>query len=148
MRRTLLIKSAHGLLGPGVEITNAVYMWHRTRSWLPFVLGTAAVAFGVGLLLGFGVPNAVVIAVGLGAIASAASTRYFVLAKAGNTIALLTGSPIRRVARAVVRDDLTTSDITSSGNTLLATDWAIDDEVYTVPKSCEQDMQAIISGVV
>ena len=148
MRRALLIKSAQDLLGGNREVTNAVYMWHRSRLWLPFVLATVIVALALGWLLSFGFANSIVIAAGLAAVASAASTRYFVLAKAGNTIALLTGSPIRRVARAVVRDDLTTSDITSSGNTLLATDWAIDDEVYTVPKSCEQDMQAIISGVV
>ena len=128
-----------------VDVANAVYMWHRTRSWLPFVLGTAVVAFTLGLLLGFGVPNAVAIAVGLGAVASTASTRYFVLARGGDTIALLSGSSIRRVARSLVRRDLTTAHITPSGNTLLATDWSIDGDIYTVPKSCEQDMQAIIA---
>lgn len=148
MRRTLLINSAQELLGDDHDVTNAVYMWHRNRLWLPFVLVTVVAALMLGWLLDFGLANSVVIATGLAAVASAASTRYFVLAKAGNTIALLTGSPIRRIARAVVRTDLTTSDITSSGNTLLATDWAIDDEVYTVPKSCEQDMQAIISSLV
>ncbi len=126
------------------EVTNAVYMWHRTRLWLPFVIGTALVAAVVGLLAGFRTANTVVIAVGLAAVASAASTRYFVLARAGDTIALLSGSPIRRVARSLVRDDLTVAQIKASGNTLLATDWAVDEKIYTVPKSCDQDMQAII----
>lgn len=145
MRRVLLIKSAQDLIGGDAEITNAVYMWHRTRLWLSYVVGTALVAFVCGWVLGFGFANSVVIAACLAAVASAASTRYFVLARAGDTIALYTGSPIRRVARSLVRTDLTTSDISASGNTLLATDWSIDDKTYTVPKSCEQDMQAIIS---
>ena len=148
MRRSLLLRSAQQFFGADIEVTNAVYMWHRTRSWLPFVLGTNAVTFGIGLLLGFGIQNAVLIAVGLGAVASAASTRYFVLARGGDTIGLLTGSPVRRVARSLVRLDLTIDHIAASGNTLLATDWSIDGEIYTVPKSCEQDMQAIISGIV
>lgn len=145
MRRALLIKSAQDLVGDDVEVVNAVYMWHRTRSWLPFVLITAAVTFGLGLLFGFGVPNAVIIATALGAVASGASTRYFVLVRGGDTIALLTGSSVRRVARSLVRSDLTAANIKSSSNTLLATDWSIDEKIYTVPKSCEQDMQAIIA---
>ena len=145
MRRTLLIQSVQLLLGSSHEVTNAVYMWHRTRLWLPFVVATALGSLLIGWLLNFGVANSVVVAAGLAAVASAASTRYYVLAKAGHTIALLTGSPIRRIARSLVRTDLTTSHITPSGNTLLATDWSIDEAIYTVPKSCEQDMQAIIS---
>ncbi len=145
MRRTLLIKSAQDLLGDDHDVTNAVYMWHRTRLWLPFVAAVAVFGFAGFWLFGFGVANSVVVAIGLAAVASAASTRYFVLARAGNMIALLSGSPIRRVARAVVRVDLAVSDIAPSGNTLLATDWQIDDNIYTVPKSCEQDMQAIIA---
>lgn len=144
MRRTLLINSAQELLGDA-EVANAVYMWHRTRLWLPFVVATVAVSLGGGLLFRLGTTNSGAIAVGLGAIASASSTRYFVLARGGDTIALLTGSPVRRVARALVRRDLTTAHITPSGNTLLATDWSIDGDIYTVPKSCEQDMQAIIA---
>ena len=120
-------------------------MWHRTRLWLPFVTTTAVAAFVVGWLFDFGLTNAVVVATGLAAVASAASTRYFVLARSDDTIALLTGSPIRRVARSIIRTDLTTGDISPSGNTLLATDWSIDKSIYTVPKSCEQDMQAIIA---
>lgn len=145
MRRALLIKSVQELLGADYEVANAVYMWYRTRLWLPFVVVTAAAAFAIGWFLGFGLANAVVVATGVAAVASASSTRYFVLARADDTIALLTGSPIRRVARAVVRTDLTTKHISPSGNTLLASDWAVDEKTYTVPKSCEQDMQRIIA---
>ena len=81
----------------------------------------------------------------LAVIGAGASTRYYVLAKTEQTILLLTGSPIRRVARELIKDGLTTGDISPTGNTLLATDWSIDGETYTVPKSCEQDMQAIIA---
>ena len=75
MRRALLIKSAQDLLGGNREVTNAVYMWHRSRLWLPFVLATVIVALALGWLLGFGFANSIVIAAGLAAVASAASTR-------------------------------------------------------------------------
>ena len=119
-------------------------MWHRANLWLAFVAATTVGALGIGWLLDLGTTNTGVIAIGLAGIASAASTRYFVLARTGDTIALMTGSPIRRVAKTLVRADLTPDHISPSGNTLLATDWKIAGRVYTVPKSCDQDMQAML----
>lgn len=145
MRRALLIKSAQRVLGEGSTVSNAVYMWHRTNLWLAFVLAAAVVGFGVSRAIGIDGTDSVLIGIGLGAIASAASTRYFVLARDGDAIVLMNGSPVRRVATKVVRKDLRPKDISPAGNTMLATDWMVGKKVYTVPKSCDQDMQAVIA---
>lgn len=145
MRRALLIRSAQELVGSGGVVSNAVYMWRRHDLWLVFTIATAVAVLLVGQLFDFEAANLAALAFLLAILAAGASTRYFVLAKTEQTIFLMTGSPIRRVARQVVKDDLTVSHITSAGNTLLATDWTVDGQVYTVPKSCEQDMQAIIA---
>jgi len=120
-------------------------MWRRANLWFPFTISAGLIVLVAGRLFGFEGVNLVGVALLAGAVASAASTRYFVLARTANSTLLLTGSPIRRVARAVARDDLTAGHIVAAGNTMLATDWSIDGEIYTVPKSCEQDMQAIIA---
>lgn len=145
MRRLLLIRSAQQLVGDDHPVSAAVYMWHRTRLWLPFVVATALLSGFVAWIADLETANVVVIAVAVAGVASFASTRYFVLARSGDTIWLMTGSPIKRVARATVRSDLTTADISAAGNTMLATDWSIANDTYTVPKSCEQDMQVIIA---
>lgn len=119
-------------------------MWRRHHLWLAFVVGTAVAVLLIGQLFDFDTADLAAIAFLLALVAAGSSTRYFVLARTAESLVLFAGSPIRRVARRVIRDDLTASQISSSGNTMLATDWSIDGQVYTVPKSCEQDMQAII----
>ncbi len=145
MRRSILIKSVQSLVGDDQMVTCAVYMWRRHQLWLPFVVATAIGVLLVGQLFDFESSTLVLIAVLVAAVAGAASTRYFVLARADDEIFLLTGSPIRRVARELISSDVEQSNITSAGNTMLATDWSVCGEIYTVPKSCEQDMQAIIA---
>ncbi len=144
MRRALLLRSAQDLLGDDEKVENAVYMWRRHHLWLAFVVGTAVAVLLIGQLFDFDTADLAAIAFLLALVAAGSSTRYFVLARTAESLVLFAGSPIRRVARRVIRDDLTASQISSSGNTMLATDWSIDGQVYTVPKSCEQDMQAII----
>lgn len=144
MRRALLLRYAQNLLSGDAVVANAVYMWRRHELWLAFVIVTVVAVLLIGQLFDFEAANLATIAFLLALLATSASTRYFVLARTGEEIILMSASPIRRVAREVVKPGLTTLDIAPSGNTLLATDWSVDGQVYTVPKSCEQDMQAII----
>ena len=145
MRRAILIKSVQEHIGGDRTVEYAVYMWRRHQLWLPFVVATAIGVLLVGQLFSFESANLVLVALLVSAVAGAASTRYFVLARSGDEIYLLSASPIRRVAQALITSEVTQGDIVAAGNTMLATDWSVLGETYTVPKSCEQDMQAIIA---
>ena len=142
MRRAVLLRSVREALGGRAEVRDAAYMWSRHRWVIPY----AAVVFAVLVWLApiGGVddwPTRIVIGLaGLG-IAVNASSNYRVLAETNEGLVILKASRIRQVATGKLENLASRTELKPVGGTMLAADWQVGDNVYTVARSSEQAME-------
>lgn len=122
-------------------------MWRRHRWWLAYGLAAGSLLVAVAAASGF---DSWFERIGLGlagaAVAVAATTDYRVLARTDRGLVLLRASRVRQVATALDRrlgDDAVVDRI---GGTLLANDWRVDGQHFTVAKSSEASMSALAAG--
>lgn len=147
MRRDVLLRSVARLLDDGAEVTDAAYMWRRHRWVVPFT----AVTFVAVVLLAENVgwtdwPTRIALGFAASAVAVAASTDYRVLADTASGQVLCKASRIRQAALSVLERLDADALIERVGGTVIATDWQVGDEIYTVPRSSEQAMHRIAAG--
>lgn len=142
MRRAVLIRSVRGVLGEHVSVRDAAYMWNRHRWLIPYA--TLVFAALVWLAPVAGVddwPTRVVIGLAGTAIAVNASSTYRVLAQTDQGMFILRASRIRQVATGRAEELPSNPVLEPVGGTLLATDWRVGEDVYTVARSSEQAME-------
>lgn len=119
-------------------------MWSRHRWMVPYAFVAGAAVYAASTWAGFTETSTrVVLAFAAGAIAVNATTDYRVLALTSHGLVLLRGSRIRQTAVSRLDRLSSTIEIRAVGGTVLATDWQVGDDVYTVPKSSEQAIERI-----
>ena len=122
-------------------------MWTRHRWMLPYALIAAAVVFVSSEWAGFSeVSTRVALGFAAGAVAVNATTDYRVLALTSRGLVMFRASRIRQYATGVLTRLPRTTPIEAIGGTVLATDWRVGEETYTVPKSSERAIQRIAQG--
>lgn len=144
VRKAVLFRSVLRFLDQGAEVVEAVYMWKRHRLMVPFTVATfLGMVFVAGWAGWEDWATRIVIGLAAGAIAVMASTDYKVLARTSQGTFLYDASRFRQVA--IGSPDRLPADVTIEpfGGTVLATDWAVGDSIYTVPKSSESAMGRI-----
>lgn len=144
MRKAALLRSIQRLLDEGERAVEAAYMWRRHRLLLPFgvaaFLGMTLVAAWAGAE---DWPTRIVIGLAGFAVAVAATTDYRVVAQTSDGILLLRASRIRQVAKEILERLPFSTVIEPVGGTVLAADWRVAGQVYTVPRSSETAMERI-----
>lgn len=147
MRRAVLLRSVSRVLGEHVSVREAAYMWNRHRWLLPYGAVVFVVLMWLAPIAGIDDwPTRIVIGLAGTAIAVNASSNYRVLAETDSGMFILQASRIRQVATG--QPEQLGSDVALEpvGGTLLATDWRVGDEVYTVARSSEQAMERMAAG--
>lgn len=145
MRRAALFRSVHRLVGE--EVQEAAFMWSRHRWMLPYALIAAVVVFLTSEWAGFTeLSTRIALGFAAGAIAVNATTDYRVVARTTKGLVFLRGSRVRQHAVAVIRRLPDDTRIEPVGGTVLATDWAVGETVFTVPKSHERALERIAQG--
>ena len=120
-------------------------MWNRHR-WMPLFTAASFVALtGVATIVGFETWT-LRLAIGLAgaAIAGSATTRYWVLAQTSTGLVWLEGSRIRHRAVELLLRLPPTTEIVRVGGTPLSYEWKIGDVSYSVARSYDLDLQAIV----
>lgn len=147
MRRDVLLRSVARLLADGADVTDAAYMWRRHRWVVPFTAATFAAVVLLAENVGWtDWPTRIALGFAASAVAVAASTDYRVLAETASGPVLCKASRIRQAALSVLERVDADAPIEPVGGTVIATDWRVGDEIYTVPRSSEQAMQRIAAG--
>lgn len=122
-------------------------MWSRHRWMIPYAIVAAAAVFLTSEWAGFSeLSTRTALAFAAGAIAVNATTDYRVVAKTGKGLVLLRGSRVRQHAVAVISRLPKNTKIEPVGGTVLASDWAVGESVFTVPKSHERALERIAHG--
>ena len=122
-------------------------MWSRHRWMIPYAIVAAAAVFFTSEWAGFTeVSTRIALAFAAGAIAVNATTDYRVVAKTARGLVLLRGSRVRQHAVAVISRLPNNTKIEPVGGTVLASDWAVGESVFTVPKSHERALERIAQG--
>lgn len=142
MRRAVLLRSVRGVLGEHVPVRDAAYMWNRHRWFFPYAAVVLAVLVWLAPIAGVDDwPTRIVIGLAGAAIAVNASSSYRVLAETDEGTFLLRASRIRQVATGEPERLSSNASLEPVGGTLLATDWRVGEDVYTVARSSEQAME-------
>lgn len=122
-------------------------MWSRHRWMIPYAIVAAAAVFFTSEWAGFTeVSTRIALAFAAGAIAVNATTDYRVVARTTKGLVLLRGSRVRQHAVAVISRLPKNTKIEPVGGTVLASDWAVGESVFTVPKSHERALERIAQG--
>lgn len=147
MRRAVLLRSIRAILGEHIAVRDAAYVWNRHRWVIPY----AGVVFA-GLVLFAPIagiddwPTRLVIGLaGLG-VAVNSSSDYRVVAETDQGMFVLRASRIRQVATGQVERLASDAEVKPVGGTILATDWRVGDQVYTVARSSEEAMERMAAG--
>ncbi len=117
-------------------------MWNRHRWFVPYAAIVLAALVWLAPIAGVDDwPTRIVIGLAGAAVAVNATSSYRVLAETEEGMFMLRASRIRQVA--IGRLKKLASDVTLEpvGGTVLATDWRVGDDVYTVARSSEQAME-------
>jgi hypothetical protein len=147
VRRTTLFRSITRFLDDGVTLEDAAFMWSRHRWMIPYALVAGSAVFFAAGWVGFdGVATRTAVGFAAGAVAVNATTDYRVLALTSRGLLLLKASRIRQYATAVLEPLPDSTTVVAVGGTVLATDWRVGDEVYTVPRSSGRAIERIAQG--
>ena len=147
MRKAVLFNSIVRFLEEGEDVIAAAYIWKRHRLFVPFAAVSMAGVMWVAAWAGWeDWPTRFAFGAAGAAIAVMATTEYRVLARTSRGIVLLRASRIRQFAKEMMKRLDHRITLEPVGGTLLATDWQVDDLVYTVPKSSERAMQEIVGA--
>jgi len=147
VRRAFLLNSVSRVLGAGTVVHDAAYMWTRHRWMVPY----GAVAFAAVVMFA---PIAAIdewptrIAIGFAAagVAVMATTEYRIVAQTNHGLVLMRASKIRQVATVFEEELPADTELAPVGGTLLAADWQVGDQRYTVTRSSEQAMQRMAAA--
>lgn len=125
-----------------MEVRDAAYMWSRHRWVIPYAAAVFAVLVWLAPIGGVDDwPTRIVIGLaGLG-IAVNASSNYRVLGETNEGLVLLRASRIRQVATVKLENLDRRTELKPAGGTMLAADWQVGGNVYTVARSSEQAME-------
>ena len=122
-------------------------MWSRHRWMIPYAAVAALAVFLTSEWAGFTeLSTRTALAFAAGAVAVNATTDYRVVAKTAKGLVLLRGSRVRQHAVAVITRLPRSTKIEPIGGTVLATDWAVGESVFTVPKGHERALERIAQG--
>ncbi len=147
MRRRILFKSIRRLLRDDEQLVDAAFMWSRHRLMIPYALGVFGLLLGVAFLAGF---QTWVSRMGVGAagagVAAMATTNYRVLAQTSRGYVLFRASRVRQYAVEPLERWRSTPEMMPKTSYSIATDWAVDNRRYTVPKSSEGAMARMAAG--
>lgn len=147
MRRAVLLRSVREALGGQVEVRDAAYMWNRHRWFVTFAAGVLAALVWLAPIVGFDDwPTRIVIGLAGSAVAVNASSNYRVLAETDEGRFILRASRIRQVATGRLEKLASSAILEPVGGTMLATDWSVGGDVYTVARSSEQAMERMAGG--
>lgn len=147
MRRAVLLRSVRGVFGEQVSVLDAAYMWNRHRWFMAYAMVVLAALVWLAPIAGIDDwPTRIVIALAGTAIAVNASSSYRVLAETEEGMFLLRASRIRQVATGELEQLPPKASLEPVGGTLLATDWQVGEEIYTVARSSEQAMERMAGG--
>jgi hypothetical protein len=147
MRRAVLLRSVRGVLGEHVTVGEAAYVWNRHRWFMAYAMVVLALLVWLAPIAGIDDwPTRIVIGLAGSAIAVNASSNYRVLAETDEGMFLLRASRIRQVAIGEPEELPSNVVLEPVGGTLLATDWQVGDQVYTVARSSEQAMERMAGG--
>lgn len=114
---------------------------------IPYAILAAAAVFLTSEWAGFTeVSTRVALGFAAGAVAVNATTDYRVVAKTAKGLVLLRGSRIRQHAVSVITRLPNNTKIEPVGGTVLASDWAVGESVFTVPRSHERALERIAQG--
>lgn len=144
MRRQYLIRSVSPHLPAGERVLQVAFMWQRHR-WM--TLYTVCSLLGLTLLaavVGFET-WALRLAIGLSgaALAGSATSSYWVLAQTSVGLVWLKGSRIRQRAVELVRRLPSSAEITPLGGSILAHEWRIEGQTYSVMRSYDKELQSM-----
>ncbi len=131
-------------LDDGEELYAAAYMWNRHRLFLHYSAGAFLALLLGSEFIGFEAwgPR-VAIGVAGAAVAGMATTNYRVLARTSQGYVLFRASKIRQYAVAVLQRWPEQIELSRVGNSLVVSDWQIENLRYSVPRSFEQSMLAM-----
>jgi hypothetical protein len=142
MRRAVLLRSVRRVLGEHVSVRDAAYMWNRHRWLIPYAMVVFAALVWLAPIAGVDDwPTRIVIGLAGTAVAVNASSDYRVIAETDEGFFMLRASRIRQVAIGEPEKLSSNVILEPVGGTLLATDWRVDDDVYTIARSSEQAME-------
>lgn len=144
MRRQYLIRSVSRHLPAGERVLQVAFMWQRHR-WMPLYTACSLVGLTVlATVVGFET-WALRLAIGLAgaAIAGSATSSYWVLAQTSAGLVWLKGSRIRQRAVELVRRLPSSTEISRLGGSILAHEWRVDGQTYSVMRSYDSELQAM-----
>ncbi len=125
-------------------LLDAAVLWRRHRLIVPYCLFAFAVVTGLAALAGF---QAWTARVGLGfaaaGVAAMATTEYRVLARTSTGLLLLESSRMRQYAKRIIDRLPASTAIDMATSLMVMSEWIVDGDRYTVPKSSEQAMSRI-----
>lgn len=147
MRRAVLLRSVRERLGEQVVVRDAAYVWNRHRWVIPYATAVFTGLVWLAPVAGIGDwPTRIVIGLaGLG-VAVNSSSNYRVVAETDQGMVVLRASRIRQVAIGPPEKLAADAELEPVGGTLLATDWRVGEDVYTVARSSEHAMERMAGG--
>ncbi len=147
MRYRVLLRSVQRRLDPGETVEMVAFMWRRHRLMPLYALAAFVALVGIASAVGFETwISRVAIGMAAAAIAANATTDYRALAQTSRGIVFLRASKIRQYAVEFSERLEADVTITRTGGTMLANDWIIGSQQFTVAKSSEAAMSAIAVG--
>ncbi len=148
MRHSILLRSVQPFVEPGERVYDAAFMWTRHRLAYPYAAAAFVGSLAVAIAAGFEQwPSRLAVAVLGAAVAITATTMYRVLAHTSDGLVLLEGGKIRQVAKRLLKRLDGSAKITMTRDTLITTDWLIDEVEYTVPKGSQKAIERIAARV-
>lgn len=148
MRRAVLLRSVARVLGEGVTVYEAAYMWTRHRHMLLYASAVFLAFVLFAPVAGIDEwPTRLVIGLGGTAVAVTATTEYRVVAQTSDGLVLFRASRIRQVATQVKQRLEPGATLQPVGGTILAADWQVGDNRYTVSRSSEQAMNRMAAAL-
>jgi hypothetical protein len=147
VRRYHLTKSVDQLLPEGERAIHVAYLWRR-HHWMPVYalasfVGLVAVASAVGVE---GWSARLVLGVGGAAVATSATTHYWVLASTTSGLVLFRGSRIRQQAAELVERLPPSTRIDRIGGSMVSPEWAIGDQTFATSRSHDQELHRLAAG--
>lgn len=122
-------------------------MWNRHRWFMAYAIVVLAALIWLAPVAGIeDWPTRIVIGLAGSAVAVNASSTYRVLAETDEGMFLLRAGRIRQVATGELEQLRSNARLEPVGGTLLATDWKVGEDVYTVARSSEQAMERMAGG--
>ena len=142
MRRRVLVNSVRRLLPDDVDLIDVVFMWRRS-ALVPLWAALAAVGLFFVTSVFAGGSASVGVALAGAIIVSVVSTENRVLAHTSRGADLFEAGRVRQVAVLSMGPLPADATVDLVGSNLVLTDWMVNGERYSVPKSSQAAMTAL-----